>query len=213
MLNMLNISDSLSLQLARSAEEKGVPMALQLASVATLSVLIKTWMLQGRASWQQLLSCEQWVSALLPSTDTQLEYLRSSALCPRLRTSLSPSQAIDPAHLHSVGTLHSLRLPANSPFCISSFFLHPPQDIKATLSCRARTKEAATAQRNPLKCKTTEESVDGQAARRKDRKSWRREDIISVLQKPHLMPYIKTETEYLSIIYIFYIFEVWWLFL
>lgn len=87
--------------------------------------------------------------------------------------SLNPSQAINPAHLRSAGIQYSLHLPANSPLCISFFFLHPPQDIKATLSCRTRTKEAASAQRNPLKCKTTEETVDRQAARRKDRQSWK----------------------------------------
>lgn len=128
-------------------------------------------MLQGCMSWQWLLSCEQRVSALLQSNDAQLEYLRSSVLCPWHHTSLNPSEAINPAHLHSAGIQYSLRLRANFPFCISFFFLHPPQDIKATLSCRTRTKEAASAQRNPLICKTTEETVDRQAARQKDRKS------------------------------------------
>lgn len=96
-------------------------------------------------------------------TDTLLDYLRS-ALCPRRHTSPVPSRAINPAHLHSLGIFYSLRLPANSPFCISSFLFHPPQDIKAMLSSGTRTKGAASAQRNPLKCKTTEGTADRRAS-------------------------------------------------
>lgn len=114
----------------------------------------------------------------------KLEYLRERRSLSGTRHSLNPSQAIDPAHLHSVGIHYSLRLPANSPFCISSFFLHPPQDIKAMLGCRTGTKGAASAQRDPLKCKTSEESVARPKERERVMKSDRQEDTIGVLQKP-----------------------------
>lgn len=121
-----------------------------------------------------MLSCEQkGGSALLPSTDTQPEYLTSGVLCPRRRTPLNPSRAIDPAHLHSVGILYSLsRLPANSPFCISS--LSPSIRLKTSKQHSAagrRTKGAASAQRNPLKCKTTEEPVDRPGSQTERQKS------------------------------------------
>lgn len=110
------------------------------------------------------------------------------ALCPRRHTSLNPSRAIDPAHLHSVGILYSLRLPANCPLCISSFFLHSPQDIKATLSCRARTKEAASAQRNPLKYKN-HWAVCRQAGGQTESHEV---NIINVLKKPCLITFIQS---------------------
>lgn len=107
-------------------------------------------------------------SALLPRPDTQDEYLRSSALCPRHHTSLNPSLQSHRSCSSSLSRhpLFSPRLPANSPFCISSLSSSIRlKTSKPTLSCRMRTKGAAFAQRNPLKCKTTEESVDKEAAR------------------------------------------------
>lgn len=127
---------------------KWVPIALQLASVATLSVVIKTLMLQEYTSWQSLFSCSQSVLHYCRARNLSWSF-REAVLFVLDTTSLNPSKAINPAHLHSVGILYSL--PGNSPFCISSFFLHPLQDIKATLSCRTRTKEAASAQRKSSK--------------------------------------------------------------
>lgn len=105
---------------------------------------------------------------LLPGSETLLEHWRNCALCPKPHSFLNPSQAINPTY-HHWRCIYSLCLSANSPFCISSFFFLLPLDIKATLSYRTRIKEAASAQRNPLKYKT---SVDWQAAQYKKRNSW-----------------------------------------